>query len=101
MTTDALKAFTITMWVIVLIALGAAFAQIAHAGPTCEPRSAEHAAQHHQTREADSRFHVLHGELPTCGLDGPKRDDSHQDNDSPSLPRRDHEGFHCTWHGCG
>jgi len=74
----------------------------AKASPVCEHRSAEHAAQHHMSREADSRYHVMHGERPTCGLDDDKdkSNDEHHDEDH-SIPRRDHPGFHCTWRGCG
>lgn len=69
---------------------------------TCKHRSAEHAAQAHQTREGDSRWHVLHGQLPTCGLDDDKGSSgSDGDHGDHSPPRRDHPGFHCTWHGCG
>lgn len=72
--------------------------------PLCEHRSAEHAAKSHTTREGDSRWHVLHGQLPTCNLDksDDKDDNPSHDDDSPTrIPRRDHHGFHCTWHGCG
>lgn len=120
-----LRAFTVTMWVIALVALGVAAGQISHAdvmceqlgqhscptpqvqaqpvGLTCTHRGEAHAAQQHTTREADSRWHVEHGQLPTCDLDSDKSHDDHEDNagDSHLLPRRDHEGFHCTWHGCG
>lgn len=74
----------------------------AQAQPACEHRSAEHAAQAHTTREGDSRWHVLHGQLPTCGLDqsDDDRDKGHGDEGSP-RPHRDHPGFHCTIHGCG
>ena len=67
----------------------------------CEHRSAEHAAQAHTTREGDSRWHVAHGQLPTCGLDDQKQEKHDESNDSDGHWRRDHEGFHCTWHGCG
>lgn len=76
---------------------------LAQAQPACAHRSAAHAAKSHTTREGDSRWHVAHGQLPTCNLD--KSDDS-DDNDSSDdqpnrIPRRDHHGYHCTWHGCG
>lgn len=69
----------------------------------CVHRGEAHAAQQHTTREADSRWHVLHGQLPTCNLDQKDDKDDHDDSagDGHLLPRRDHEGFHCTWHGCG
>lgn len=76
----------------------------AHAGPLCEHRGEAHAAQQHTTREADSRWHVEHGQLPTCDLDKKDDADKHADeheHDGNLIPRRDHEGFHCTWHGCG
>lgn len=38
-------------------------------GALCEVRSAEHAAAHGQTVAADSRYHVMNGELPTCGVE--------------------------------
>lgn len=77
-------------------------AATAHAAVTCEHRSAEHAASHHMSREADSRYHTLHGGLPTCGLNDKSKDAGHDEqNDGHLFPRRDHQGFHCTLHGCG
>ena len=35
----------------------------------CVERSAAHAASHGTTVAGDSRWHVLRGELPTCGVD--------------------------------
>lgn len=112
------RAFTITLAVITLVALGAAINQIAHAhadvlGPgialdlrgtpaplvvPCEHRGEAHAAQQHTTRDADSRWHVEHGQLPTCNLAQKDDRDDHQDNhdDDKLIPgHRDHEGFHC------
>lgn len=94
----------------------------ASAQPLCAHRSVEHAAQHHESRESDSRWHIAHHDLPTCNLD--KKDDvddrdhekddprwkvyrtndksdDQKDGDGNLVPRRDHEGFHCTWRGCG
>lgn len=100
-----LKAFTVTMWIITLVALGVAVGQIshAHADVLCEHRGEAHAAQQHTTREADSRWHVEHGQLPTCDLD---KHDDHQagdeHHDDENLPgHRDHEGFHCYHLHCG
>lgn len=68
----------------------------------CEHRSAEHAAESHTTREGDSRWHVLHGQLPTCGLgDSSEGGNTGEHRNSDDGPRRDHPGYHCTWHGCG
>jgi hypothetical protein len=87
------------------IAIGlTSLAPAVSAQPLCEHRSAAHAAQSHTTREGDSRWHVAHGQLPTCNLDkSDDSDDNHKsdDNDTNHIPRRDHGGFHCTWHGCG
>jgi hypothetical protein len=103
--TAALRAFCIAMWVVVAVAAGAAFNQIsqAHAdSPLCAHRGADHAAQQHTTREADSRWHVAHGQLPTCDLDkDQKHNDSHQDHDSDLPGHRDHPGFHCVHLHCG
>lgn len=103
----AVRSFTITMWIVVLIAAGAALNQIsqAHAdSPICEHRGEAHAAQQHTTREADSRWHVEHGQLPTCDLDKPDdRDhDAGKDEHDSDLPgHRDHPGFHCVRLHCG
>lgn len=99
--TDALRAFCVAMWIVVLVAAGAAFNQIsqAHAdSPICEHRGEAHAAQQHTTREADSRWHVEHGQLPTCDLD--KKDDrdhnaGRDEHDSDLPGHRDHPGYHC------
>jgi hypothetical protein len=48
--------------------------------------------------KADSAWHTAHGQLPTC--DEESHEERHDDNDDRG-PRRDHFGFHCTWHGCG
>jgi hypothetical protein len=71
-------------------------------GVLCEVRGPEHYDQH-GGKDVDSAYHVAHGERPTC--------DGSDDKSSPSEPtsyqdsglweRRDHAGFHCTWHGCG
>lgn len=95
---------------------------VADAAPLlCAHRGAEHAAQHHESREADSRWHVMHGDLPTCNLDKPddvddrdhERDDPRwrlphdehksddHEEDHADVPHRDRPGFHCTWRGCG
>lgn len=120
------RAFTITMSVITLVALGAAINQIANAhadSPICEHRGEAHAAQQHTTREADSRWHVEHGQLPTCdlskgddhgsvedhrsssgNLDQKDDRDDHPDkhDDDKLIPgHRDHEGFHCYRLHCG
>lgn len=88
---------------IVAVSFSPLLAPIAQAQPVCTHRSAEHAAKQHTTREGDSRWHVAHGQLPTCNLDKSNdRDDSDSGDDAPTrIPRRDHHGFHCTWHGCG
>lgn len=90
-------------------------------GP-CAHRSAEHAAQHHETREQDSHWHERHGDLPTCNLDKKDDyDDKSQEHDDPRWKverhhedktkrdnddrddhsHRDHEGFHCYRLHCG
>lgn len=115
----------IATWALIigLIAVSCNACPEAKASPLCAHRGAEHAAQHHETREGDSRWHVAHGDLPTCNLDKPddvddrdhERDDprwrymfkdhdksdDRDEGDGTSIPRRDHQGFHCTWHGCG
>lgn len=94
----------------------------ASASPLCAHRGAEHAAQHHESRDSDSRWHVLHGDLPTCNLDkqddvddrdhekddprwrvyhDDKRKSDDKEDDGNAFPHRDSPGFHCTWHGCG
>lgn len=40
-------------------------------GALCEVRSEAHAAEHGETVASDSRWHVLNGELPTCGAGEP------------------------------
>jgi hypothetical protein len=101
----AVRAFCIAMWIVVAVAAGAAFNQIssAHAdSPLCAHRGEAHAAQQHTTREADSRWHVMHGQLPTCDLDkDQKHNDSHQDHDSDLPGHRDHAGIHCFHLHCG
>lgn len=90
-------------WMLAAAVAATVLAPVAGADAPCERRSAEHAVQAHTTREGDSRWHVAHGQLPTCGLDkdsGDKHDDDRHD-DHEGVPHRDHPGFHCTWHGCG
>lgn len=66
----ALRAFTVTMWLITLIAFGAAVSQIAHAHADvlCEHRGYAH-IDHHGGKAEDDRFHLMHGELPSCDHD--------------------------------
>lgn len=96
----------------------------ASAQPACAHRGAEHAAQHHQTRDEDSHWHERHGDLPTCNLDKKddvddrdhERDDSrwfshykddktksddHEDDGDGTPLYRDHEGYHCYHFHCG
>ena len=108
----AAAALTVTAWI---GSTGQASAE-----PACAHRGAEHAAQHHETREGDSRWHVLHGDLPTCNLDKPDDTDDHDhehddprwfprdehpierhDDDHPEGVHRDHEGLHCYHLHCG
>lgn len=77
---------------------------VVSAQPLCEHRSEAHAAQQHTTREGDSRWHVLHGQLPTCNLDQKDDHDDHpsDDRDTDHTPfHRDHEGIHCFHFHCG
>ena len=86
------------------VAASSIAAPVAQAQPLCEHRSAAHAAQSHTTREGDSRWHVLHGQLPTCNLDkSDDKDDHHEsDDDHHDIPdRRDHAGIHCFHFHCG
>lgn len=102
--TDALRAFCVAMWLVVLVALGAAVSQIsqAHADILCEHRGEAHAAQQHTTRQSDSRWHVVHGQLPTCDLDKKDDPDRNAGNDDTDLPgHRDHAGIHCYHLHCG
>jgi hypothetical protein len=74
----------------------------AYAGPACEARSAAHAAKHGISVDADSRWHVARGQLPTCKAESsavwtPNDDNSYDDDDWG----RDEFGFNCTWRGCG
>lgn len=69
---------------------------------TCEHRGQYHADQHHMSREADSRWHVEHGERPTCGLDDKHDDHQEHGDDHHDIPHRDHPGFGCKlFRGCG
>lgn len=56
------------VWIAALATMvgGLVSAPSAGAQPVCEHRSAAHAAEHGTTVEADSRWHVARGELPTC-----------------------------------
>ncbi|AAN01829.1 hypothetical protein SEA_BUZZBUZZ_74 [Mycobacterium phage BuzzBuzz] len=55
----------------------------AQAGPTCEHRSAAHIAEHGGIN-ADSAWHVAHGQLPTCdhSSSGGEARNSNGDNDN-------------------
>ena len=59
-------------------------------GALCEVRSEAHALEHGETVASDSRWHVLNGELPTCGVgDGsPKAESSRYDSDEPGKKSR-------------
>lgn len=84
-------------------ALALAYSAHAHADVPglCEHRGQYHADQHHMTREADSRWHVEHGERPTCGLDKDHHIDEHDDNHDVNVPHRDKPGFGCKHFHCG
>lgn len=98
-------------------------------GVICEHRSNAH-IQRHGGMDADSSWHIAHGERPTCDKSNPDHktsDDPRHDNDLPFGPpkhqsddppgvddstdnsksgdpgiwRRDHVGFSCTIFGCG
>jgi hypothetical protein len=119
----ALRAFVIAMIVIDLLAAGAAFAQIAKAD---DPATCDHRGYMHITRHggklADDEWHERHGQAKTCdddkNKDDPERDtapeeprhlpgederhdDHHEHGDGHTIPKRDHEGYHCTVLGCG
>lgn len=116
--TKAWLVFFLGMLALIAVSCNAPDAQ---AQPACAHRGAEHAAQHHETREGDSRWHERHGDLPTCNLD--KSDDvdnrdhehddprwfpkSHEDKhksddtDDRGIPHRDHPGYGCKWLHCG
>jgi hypothetical protein len=66
----ALRAFTVTLWVITLIAAGVAVDQIARANAMgdCKHRGYAH-IDHHGGKAEDDRFHLMHHELPTCDHD--------------------------------
>lgn len=68
--TAALRAFCVTMWVIVLVALGVAVDQIGHANASvlCKHRGYAH-IDHHGGKAEDDRFHLMHHELPSCDHD--------------------------------
>jgi hypothetical protein len=68
--TAALRAFCVSMWLIVLVALGVAAGQIsrANAGIDCTHRGYAH-IDHHGGKLEDDRFHLMHHELPTCDHD--------------------------------
>jgi hypothetical protein len=51
----------------------------AQAAPLCEPRSLQHALERGETVDSDSRWHVLRGELPTCGANEPLRAETSRD----------------------
>lgn len=71
-------------------------------GVLCEVRGEAHAAEHHTTVAADSRYHVLNGERPTCGVDdSPVVVSSYDESNPGKWGRRDKPGFNCTWRGCG
>lgn len=68
-------------------------------GVPCEPRSASHIYSHGGI-DADSAWHVAHGELPSCDFSRESRGDRNSRSDRGGWGR-DEFGFHCTWRGCG
>jgi hypothetical protein len=124
----ALRAFVVAMIVIDLLAVGAAGVQIARAHATDDPAICDHRGfmhiERHGGQEADDHWHRSHGQSVTCVED--KRQPGEKDDDEPkeprhlpgerdedprehrghddnhdTIPRRDHEGYHCTIRGCG
>ena len=76
------KLWVYTAWITAaFVVWGLLFAGTADASPVCVHRSAAHAAEHGTTVAADSRWHVRHGELPTCGHenDGQRASDDRDD----------------------
>lgn len=59
-------------------------------GAFCEVRSEAHAIERGETVASDSRWHVLNGELPTCGAgdDSPAASSSGYDSDEPGKKSR-------------
>jgi len=59
----------------------------------CVNRSAAHAAQHGETVASDSRYHVLRGELPTCGQQQAQDTERQQEKRSEYRPskKRDYD----------
>lgn len=68
----------------------------AEASPGCEHRSAAHVAEHGGI-DADSAWHVAHGQLATCSDSdsGANHDDNDRRKDDGLIPHRDRPGFHC------
>lgn len=101
----AVRAFTITMSIITLVAFGAAVSQIAHAHADvlCAHRGYAH-VEHHGGKAEDDRFHIMHHELPSCDHDKHQgkadeaehevHDAEHAEHDLPHLHRRDKLGPH-------
>jgi len=79
---------------------GMAAAPAAEASPGCAHRSAVHVAEH-GGHAADSRWHVAHGDLPTCDPDSSgarsSDDDDGDDGGRFRIPHRDRLGYHCKW----
>jgi hypothetical protein len=63
----------------ILFILGSFQTPHAQAAPLCEPRSLQHALERGETVDSDSRWHVLRGELPTCGANEPLRAETSRD----------------------
>lgn len=68
--TAALRAFCVAMWLIVLVAAGAAFNQIssAQASIDCKHRGYAH-IDHHGGKLEDDRYHLMHHEKVSCDHD--------------------------------
>ena len=124
----SLFAVEAVVWAWIGIGMGVtATASIAHAdandhAATCDHRGYMHITRH-GGKEADDEWHRRHGQAVTCDDDKSKDDPEHdtepdeprhlpgeEESDEPhdehrgdgkAVPRRDHEGFACTIHGCG